>query len=174
MDRAPDNPPAHRRRFTRFELIALSVSIALWVASIALPQGIAVVPEYIALHNSLLLLTALTTFTILIRQAWIRLRWWAIPISVVLLGLALLPLGFVAEDLLGQLRPAPSEGFMYRGGFGICSTHVVSTSGMRDPEARMYVLQDLCIPDGPGERRAYVRRGASPFMHEVESPPDKP
>src|SRR4051812_36134199 len=90
------NPPSSRR-LTRFEWISLVASTAFWIASAALPKGIAVVPEYVAFHNILLLITALVAFAVLVDYMWRWLRWWSIPIDVVVLGLALLPLGLVAE-----------------------------------------------------------------------------
>ena len=156
------------RRVTMIEWIALGASIALWVATVELPEAIAVVPEYMALHNALLLITAVVVFTILARHTWRRLRWWSIPLTVVALGVALLPLGIKVEELIAQLRPAPSEGFLYRSGLGICSTHVVNTARMQDRGTRLYILQEHCVPDGHGRRKEYIRRGASPFMHVVE------
>jgi hypothetical protein len=164
----PKSPPSSRR-LTGLEWTTLLASIALWVSTAALPAGIAVVPEYVPVHNMLLLITALSAFTVLVRFTWHWIRWWSIPIDVVVLGLALLPLGLIGEDLISQLQPAPSEGFFYRGGFGICSTHVGSTSQMQDPGMRLYVLQEYCVPDGAERRTEYVRHGASPFMHEVQS-----
>ena len=171
VDDRTRNPPPSSRRLTRVEWVALGASIAFWIASAALPEGIAVVPEYVTLHNILLLSTALVAFAVPARHMWRWLRWWSIAIDVVVPGLTLLPLGLIAEDLISQLQPAPSEGFFYRGGFGICGTHVASKSQMRGPGIRVYVLQEYCVPDGAERRAEYVRHGASPLMHEVPSGP---
>jgi hypothetical protein len=145
--------------------------VALWIAPKALSGTLAVVPEYIAFCNALLLIAALVVLVVLARHAWLWLRWWSIPIDVVLLGLALLPVGLVAEDLLWQLQPAPSEGFLYRGGFGLCGTYVVGATQNLESGDRSYVLQEYCIPDGPERRTTYIRSGASPFMRKINLHP---
>lgn len=142
--------------------------MALWIANNALPEGIAVVPEYIAFRNALLLIAALVILVVLARQAWLWLRWWSIPIDVILLGLALLPVGLVAEDLLWQLQPAPSEGFLYHGGFGLCGTHVAHATQNLGSGDRSYVLQQYCVPGGPERRTTYIRNGSSPFMRKID------
>lgn len=76
-------------------------------------------------------------------------------------------MALIAEDLVAQMKPQPSEGFMYRGGFGVCGTLVVSSSALAERNERLYVLETHCIPDGLEERVTYVRKGNSFLMCKV-------
>jgi hypothetical protein len=161
-------------RVSKIEWMTAGAATALWIGSNTLPEGVAVAPEYVTFHNALLLIAVVAAFTIVVRQVWLRLRWWSIPIDVVLLGLMLLPIGLVLETFLSQLRPPSEEGFLYRGGLGLCSTHVAGTSLNRKSGQQLYVLQQYCVPDGPEKRTTYSRKGASPFMHRIDADLESP
>lgn len=160
-----------RALVSKLELMALGSSMALWVGANALPEDVAIVPEYIAFWNALLLTAALVILAVIARQLWLWLRWRSIAIDLILVVLASLPVTLITEDFRTQVQPAPSEGFLYRGGFGVCGTYVISTDRNLQSGASSYVLQESCIPDGAERHRTYIRTGASPFMRRTDSSP---
>ena len=149
------------------ERVMLGLGLLICAIPATLPRDLAFVPEYVALWNAALLISIVVVFGVVARQTWLWFRWWSIAISIALLFVAAFPAALVAEDLIAQLEPEPSEGFMYRGGFGICGTYVVSTSTHTERNERLYVLERHCVPDGLEESTTYVRKGASILMRKV-------
>jgi hypothetical protein len=151
----------------RTGFVMLGLGVLIGAISSALPGDVAFVPECVALWTAVLLIAIVVVYLVLARQIWLWLRWRSVAISIPLLFVAAFPATPLVEDLTAQLRPPPSEGFMYRGGFGICGTYVVSASTMTERNERLYVLERHCIPDGLEERTTYVRNGRSILMRKA-------
>jgi hypothetical protein len=152
---------------SKFEIACFAVSVVIWLIALCVPANLALVPEYVTRANFVLLLSAVLVLLIASRQLWLWWRWWSIPVDIALLGTAIFPLSMVGNDVIEQLQPPPSEGFMYSGGF-LCSTHVDRVSQKPDSQERLYVLVEHCIPDGPVSRVTYVRNGTNLFMRRLD------
>jgi hypothetical protein len=73
-----------------------------WMVSVALPDDVALVPEYVVVGNALILLSIAVGFLVVAREAWLWSRWRSVPISAVLFALACVPAAFVGEDLIAR------------------------------------------------------------------------
>ena len=157
------------RSAAKIELIAFITATAAFGAAGALGDEVAIVPQYMAAFNLLLVAAALVIVTVLVHQGWIRLRWWSIPLDAIVLLLALSTTAPLLTDISQQVPFAPRESTPYRGGFSLCSTEVVGSA--RDPKSggRRYTLQRSCFPDPAQAPVTFVQHGWSPLMWRVEA-----
>lgn len=151
------------------ELAALTLGAAAWTTFLRAPDGIAVVPEYVAVGNAILLLATAAMVMVVVRRLWLWLLWWSLPLSFLVLSAAILPSLPVADDLAAQLSPAPRQGFTYSAVIGACGTFVTRTVESPVTDQRFYVLEQHCFPDGVEHTDVYVRQGASVLMRRVSS-----
>jgi hypothetical protein len=155
--------PPRKRIVSWPELVIIGCILAIWIAFYAKPVGLLIVPEYVVAKDLLLACSMVIVCVIVVRQVWLWLRWWSVPISVVLFWLTALPASLIVRDRIALPQVPPSgEGFIYSRGIK-CNTIARNTSRTASGD-RHYELERSC----GGRSATYLRQGESIFMSRLE------
>jgi hypothetical protein len=156
--------PLRKRIVSWPELVILGCVFTFWIASAAKPAGLLIVPEYVASQDALLAGSIVVVCCVIARQLWLWLwlRWWSVPVTLVLSGFSVLQASLTAGDLIARLRtPSSGKGLIYSRGLK-CDTIARNTSTKASGD-RVYVLERC-----GGLRWTYLRRGESIFMRKLK------
>jgi hypothetical protein len=155
--------PPRKRIVSWPELVIIGCVLAIWTAFYARPVRLLIVPEYVAARDLLLACSMVVVCVIVARQVWLWLRWWSVPISLVLFCLTVLPASLIVRNRIALPQVPPSgEGVIYSRGIK-CNTIARNVSRTASGD-RHYRLERSC----GGPSATYLRRGESIFMSRLK------